>query len=546
MKRDNIGIDIENGVDFSKTSEQDGLNGEGTKGVYMFSSTQNDSNPVLYYRGAVEDNNVLFANQCWKAVRTTETGGVKLIYNGQPSNVYTQVPIDEESYNIDTTNTDSRWTFDSTDNTWNIEINDNSQPAIEFTVPAGDNYSLVMTGTSGSSCGGTYTFYKNGPSVKSYGNGGGAAMNLSYYFGTLTTTDVIKMNYTGSSSSGCSITFKLQMVGRGDLLTSSGCNNKATDTYISADVGGTSQNMFAFNSSSNSPTYNGYMYGEIYAYSISNWTSDARFGSSFTWDGTNYTLVDDSLTTPNATHHYSCNVTTENGTCTDLRYVYYVSANAKYYVTLTGGDGIEEALAKMQINTYDSNAKNIIDTWYFNNMTGYTNKLEDTVWCNDRSIGRANGWSATGAWGTSDYKQYSLLYGAKERSNGASDTSMVKNQPSLACTNKNDRFTVNNGNGNGALDYPVALLTEDEMVLAGGKYESTNISCYLYNESTNYWSMSPDYFRGSYAYNSFVYNDGIGARNVSETGGLRPSISIKPGQLITKGTGTVTDPFVIE
>jgi hypothetical protein len=31
----------------------------------------------------------------------------------------------------------------------------------------------------------------------------------------------------------------------------------------------------------------------------------------------------------------------------------------------------------------------------------------------------------------------------------------------------------------------------------------------------------------------------------SATYGLRPAVSLKPGQLITSGTGTVTNPYVI-
>ncbi len=54
------------------------------KGVYTFSSTKDDKYPVHYYRGAVTDNNVKFAGLCWKIVRTTNTGGIKLIYNGSP------------------------------------------------------------------------------------------------------------------------------------------------------------------------------------------------------------------------------------------------------------------------------------------------------------------------------------------------------------------------------------------------------------------------------------------------------------------------------
>ena len=67
-------------IDFNKQSSDDG-----TKGIYTTTSTENNV-PVYYYRGAVDNNHVLFANFCWRIVRTTETGGVKLIYDGKPSN----------------------------------------------------------------------------------------------------------------------------------------------------------------------------------------------------------------------------------------------------------------------------------------------------------------------------------------------------------------------------------------------------------------------------------------------------------------------------
>ena len=67
-------------IDFSKQSSVDG-----TKGIYTTTNTENNV-PVYYYRGAVDNNHVLFANFCWRIVRTTETGGVKLIYDGKPSN----------------------------------------------------------------------------------------------------------------------------------------------------------------------------------------------------------------------------------------------------------------------------------------------------------------------------------------------------------------------------------------------------------------------------------------------------------------------------
>ena len=72
---------LDTDIDFAKISSD--TNG---KGIYMRSGTEDEANPIYYYRGAVDNNNLLFANFCWKIVRTTETGGIKLIYNGLPNN----------------------------------------------------------------------------------------------------------------------------------------------------------------------------------------------------------------------------------------------------------------------------------------------------------------------------------------------------------------------------------------------------------------------------------------------------------------------------
>ena len=67
-----------------KITKPDFSTSNGT-GIYTTTNTEN-SIPVYYYRGAVDNNHVLFGNFCWRIVRTTETGGVKLIYDGKPSN----------------------------------------------------------------------------------------------------------------------------------------------------------------------------------------------------------------------------------------------------------------------------------------------------------------------------------------------------------------------------------------------------------------------------------------------------------------------------
>ncbi len=528
-------VSASTGIDFGAVSSD--TNG---KGVYTRAGTENGTNPIVYYRGAVEDNNVAFNNLCWKAVRTTDTGGVKLIYNGETNDVYEDRPLTRSQYIIPTGATNDL-TFNSTDNSWEVIKTDNNAKEISFTVPAGDNYKLVQIASNeASSYGGSWTFYKNGRSLYSYGTSSSQPMNATYTYGTLTENDVIKWSFSGTASEENPTIIKLQMVQPGDLVSQNGCDQTSRPTCMG--ISGTYN--FRFNESHYSPSYVGYMYGDVYSYNSSEGLIYTKFGRSFTWDGTNYKLSDTIVTGPDATHHYSCNSYDEEATCKYINYAFYESTGTVYYIMLSGGEDIEEAINKMKANKTDSIAKTLIDTWYASNLNNITNKLEDTIWCNDRSMGDGNnnGWIANGG----DLSTF-LYYGAYQRSNYASNTSTVKNEPSLACVTKNDAFTVSNGKGNQKLTYPVALLTEDEMVLAGGLAGAAS-TFYLYNKS-NYWSMTPSLFKATgYASEFYLNNKGhvdyYGI--VNDYYGLRPAISIKPGQMIKTGTGTANDPYVIE
>jgi hypothetical protein len=184
--------------------------------------------------------------------------------------------------------------------------------------------------------------------------------------------------------------------------------------------------------------------------------------------------------------------------------------------------------AKEHANTNNSTIKTTIDNWYKSYMTDYTDKLEDTVWCNDRSIYSGSGY------GTSD-----TFYGAFNR--------LANNKtPSLACANSNDRFTVSSDNGNGDLDYPVALLTADEIAYAGAANGSSNSIYYLYTGQW-WWSLSPFRSASSYAIVCYVYFDGsLGNGNVYGSGGVRPAVSLKPGTTYTSGDGSTSTPYVVE
>ena len=71
------------GINFANISSD--TNGKGLYYTTDTSKTENGTR-VYYYRGAVENNYVIFANKCWKIIRTNEDGSVKLFYWGEPLN----------------------------------------------------------------------------------------------------------------------------------------------------------------------------------------------------------------------------------------------------------------------------------------------------------------------------------------------------------------------------------------------------------------------------------------------------------------------------
>ena len=362
--------------------------------LYSESDASTYANPVYYFNGAVEDNNVLFAGFCWKIVRTTETGGVKMVYNG--------------------------------------------------------------------------------------------------------------------------------------VQTDGSCNNSGTASQLATTT--------KFNSLYNSPAYVGYMYNTVYKSLSTSMSSQSNivFGNTFTYNGT-YTLSDiktvatwsSGYSTINS-NHYTCFTT--GTTCRSLYYVYYTSSSTAYYIKLSNGKSVDDALNEMlyadDVNKNDSAIKTYIDLWYKDNMTSYTDKLEDTVFCNDRTIYSKGGWNPNGGSTTTDleFKNYSTT------------------NYSLACANETDRFSVSNNKAR--LNYPVGLLSAPEVWLA---YRGASSSTYYLKTGSWYWIASPNGFDYRNAYVRHVSTTGdMGKHSIYGSGGARPSVSLKPGTEYVSGDGSFTKPFVVE
>jgi len=124
------------------------------------------------------------------------------------------------------------------------------------------------------------------------------------------------------------------------------CNNIGASAALTKEQMNTSNEIIAFNSNFSSLADVGYMYNIRYTYNSKSLSSSYKYGNSFMWDGTNYTLTDtvDSTGIPSDinTHHYTCWNTT--GICNKLNYIYYISGSTPYYIILSDGKGVEEAL----------------------------------------------------------------------------------------------------------------------------------------------------------------------------------------------------------
>ncbi len=405
-------VSSDSGIIFSNTSS----NSNG-KGIYIFSETSNDLYPIYYFRGNVDNNYVYFANYCWKIVRTTNTGGIKLIYSGTNQGTESQ-PI---------------CTYDGIANIGSAQFNGQSSTVIS---PQYSNYKI------------------------------------------------------------------------------------------------------------NGIEFAGYMYGDIFRYGTNASSSNAYFGTGFTYNNGVYKLLNTKIGL-DSTHHYTCNLSNSNGTCQEIRYYFYYTyyGQKKYYLylLLSGGDSIDDAITKMQTNTNDSSVKIVNDNWYVNNLLGQEDKLEDTIWCNDRSFYNLGGLDSDGS------INESILFSSYYRM-------LISFKPSLDCPNENDSFGVNVGNKK--LRYPIGLLTSDEILLAGER-PGFNTKSYLsdYYLSSSFPTMSPVAFGSipvgsGYEFSTYYYSQNGNQSLIDTIVGrwttVRPSISLKNNVTYASGDGTANNPYILE
>ena len=256
-----------------------------------------------------------------------------------------------------------------------------------------------------------------------------------------------------------------------------------------------------------------------------------KYAKGFTWDGSKYVLDNDTSVTfwnindsTNKTSinnaHYTC--WNEMGECTTISYIYYINEldTTLDYINITNGKSVEDAKNEMlyddNVNTTNSTIKSGVDAWYKQYLSDYSDYLEDTIFCNDRSQSNQsnNGWNPNGG-STSTYMNFL----------GASD---------LSCPNDTDKFSVSNNKAK--LTYKVGLMSYREMNLLNN-YNARKTG-------QNYWLISP--YRFSYIAVEWYVDSGGVLYNNYLINGVRPAISLTPGIEYYDGDGSMANPYKVD
>ena len=587
----------------------------------------------------LDKNNVIFAGHCWQMVRTTDTGGVKMVYNGEPENNQclntrgNHVGYSNRTYQSMSTTYyyGTSYIYDKTNNVFSLDGTittgtiQTGQYTCRQTTSTGTCATLYLVDTL--SRGTTYYVLPlNGNS--NYSQFGALQFNQNYespsYVGYMYNTSYLHhskqmiSSETVLSTSSLAVTYWYAHNAVWGSPTASRYNLDSpyqvssttdypnlvgeytfknetqtyTDTsvYYIAAVNNTTMFYIQLSNSGNhtlSDFNHTYTYGDSFTdngngtYTINNPTTvnrsdwytsyssigadkyvcknasnatcsdlwyttettntliryikvanNYKYSKGFTWDGSKYVLDNDTSTnfwnardSANITSinnaHYTC--WNETGECTTISYIYY-STGEPFYIDITNGKSIENAVNEMlyddNVNTTNSTIKTGIDAWYKRYMTGYTNKLEDTIFCNDRSQRNAstNGWNPNGGSVTT------YLY-------------FNSSNTDLSCTNTTDKFSLSNTKAQ--LTYPVGLLTYPEIYLLN----NLNIR----KAGNSYWLGSPYYYDEHFEYVRRMNASGVaGFTFVFESAGVRPAISLKPGTEYASGTGSMDDPYIVE
>ena len=401
------------------------------------------------------------------------------------------------------------------------------------TIDFGDGYSVSLTATNGTVS----------PSNITVGYGGSASFtitpNSGYILeidshtcgGTLSGSTYTISNITSTKS--CSITFKSSIPTLYAKLLADNPTRETRSTYNAVFTDNTTGTLFTATEKNVHNTIDTTVY-----YYAGNTTNNWVKFAGFYWriirtnaDGSIRMLYSGTEAEGTAGTNGMINTSTSfNSTYNNPMYVGYMY-------------GTSGSLVDNRKNTTNSTIKTAIDNWYASNMTSYTKYLSTTaVYCNDRNLHSGDTYSTSS----------SFYYAPNARA-------YTSYAPTYDCTETSDAFS--GSNTSAKLTYPIALMTADEIMRAGGKGGTSLTSPYAwyYLNSANgsiigdtwWWLLSPGHWYVNYAY-AYVFGVGgssdpghLGSLIVDSTYGVRPAISLKSCVKTSGGDGSASAPYTI-
>ena len=482
-------------------SHQDAYDGSGDKKIYFFRYTNSGDDTTIKNM-----NNVIFANHCWQMLRTTDTGGVKMIYNGPPE--------------IGETGHEECQSSTSSSRGYHIGFYSFTTQYFNSGVAYGDDF--------------VYDAENNLFRLD---------VNKNIYTNKVMSTDYNDLigKYTCNSidaDSTCEILYLIHSYSYGENALAVSLRNNIS--YSSIGSGNYSTNYTA-------PSDIGYMYNKRYLTDTKTFATTDKyyFSSSYEYKlnestGKNEYFLDGNIGEKsfdeNLQTRYTCWKTTAEESCERISYIYYIPAGGYrkkvYYVSLNGGIGPVEALTEMlsadNVNMKDSRIKFLVDKWYEHYISDSdSNKLENAVFCNDRSIRNLGGWSPEGS------IYVSLLF---KNYNGTAN---------LNCENETDRFSADPDNVKAKLKYPIGVISSPEVRLlnnnslaqTGNRYWTISPYQFMYNNSADVFVVTSEGKLEDYHVN---YTTVVGATTI------RPLISLKAGTIFTSGDGSMSEPYRVD
>lgn len=210
--------------------------------------------------------------------------------------------------------------------------------------------------------------------------------------------------------------------------------------------------------------------------------------------------------------------------------IFNSKTNDNAYVGYLYGKTNSKDLKSTHQNKNTSIIMKNLENWYLNNIFKYDYYLTDQNTCVDKSLSNVT---------INSENLSNLGYGDNNTWYNVSNR-IINSNPSLEC---DKTYILNTSNG---LNYKVGLLSADEVALAGGSYEKTNTSYYLYHNAygSNWWTISPAvYYNGANVWRVGA-SGGLYYSEVNNSYALRPTVSLKSNIKVT-GLGTSSNPYIV-